>query len=120
MIDSEEPDPDRFSFEAAKRARDEAMARAKAAAEAAWVRAVQDVIIWVAVNQLFLSTNNVWVRLANLDVPEPHENRTLGPYMLAAARKGFIEKTERTTPSIRKSRHHADIRVWKSLLFRGI
>jgi hypothetical protein len=42
------------------------------------------------------------------------EDRALGPVMLAAKRKGFIEKTDRVRPS--KRSHLSGKPVWRSLI----
>jgi hypothetical protein len=67
----------------------------------------------LAATQPSLTTDDVWRALGrDPDV----EGRAMGAAMRSAAKLGLVQKTERTTKSVRVSCHRRDLRVWRSLL----
>lgn len=96
--------------------RDEAMEAAKAAASARWKGDFFTVARSILLRQQFFTMDDLW----DAGLPKPEDigagsNKACGPLLLLLARRGFIEKTERTIRSSR--RHEGDIRVWKSLVY---
>jgi hypothetical protein len=70
----------------------------------------------VAGQQEFLTTEDVLDRM-HYTTPD---NRAMGPIMLWAKSQGIIAKTEpeRFVPSKYPDRHLADLRVWRSLIYK--
>ncbi len=64
-----------------------------------------------------ISANDLWEGLAAQGITT-HDNRASGPVMVAAARAGWIARTDRTITTSRRSRHGGDVRVWRSLIYR--
>jgi len=60
------------------------------------------------------STDAVWERLANHDVPEPREPRAMGAIMRKAALDGVIEATNRYEQSSREVNHQRPVMIWRS------
>ena len=62
-----------------------------------------------------LTTDDVWRALGR----DPEiEGRAMGAAMRHAAKLGLIERTDRTTRSLRVACHRRDLRVWKSRICR--
>jgi hypothetical protein len=64
-----------------------------------------------------VSANDLWDGLEAEGI-STHDNRASGPVMVAAAKAGWIVRTDRTITTSRPSRHRGDVRVWQSLLYR--
>ena len=58
-----------------------------------------------------ITTDEVWRQ----GVPSPPEPRALGPVMMAAAKAGYIERTDRTRQTTRPEAHASPKRIWKVL-----
>lgn len=95
----------------ARAARDEAIQRVEDGASVDWLSRALEAVRRVAGQRETLTTDDV----AGL-VPEPPEPKAWGPVMLAAARAGYIERTDRTRESDRVSNHRRPMRVWHSLI----
>lgn len=61
-----------------------------------------------------LTTDDLWSVLE-----PPAEPRAAGAVMRRAVREQLIERTERTRKSLRVACHRRDLRVWRSLVYRG-
>jgi hypothetical protein len=70
----------------------------------------------VAYGQPELTTDDIWKSLGR---DAEIEGRAMGAAMRAAAKYRLVEKTPRTTKSHRVACHRRDLRVWKSLIFKG-
>jgi hypothetical protein len=77
--------------------------------------AALEVIYQAARHRLEISANDLWDGLAERGITT-HDNRASGPVMTAAARRGWIVRTERTTKTTRPSRNKGDVRIWRSLI----
>jgi len=70
----------------------------------------------VAAAQPEVTTDDVWRALGrDPDV----EGRAMGAAMRAAAKLGLVQRTDRTTKSLRVACHRRDLRVWRSLIHGG-
>lgn len=81
----------------------------------AWVRDAEAAIHQVASDQREFTTDDVWALLAE-SKNRTAEHRTMGPLMVAAQRRGWIEATHSTIISNR--RRGAPVRVWRSNIYR--
>ena len=108
-----------MSKRAGRAARDVGMARAKAAANPAWVEGVWECIKDIARQQAELSSDDIFRLADERGVEATHENRALGPLMKQAEREGYIEATQKFIDSERTSKHLSPIRVWRSLVHGG-
>jgi hypothetical protein len=104
-----------FDVFIAEEERDKALARVESHADDEWKKIALTVIRDIAIDQLELTTDDVWLALAERDCAT-HEPRALGAVMRRAAAVGIIERTDVTRRSVRSTRHRGDVRVWKSLL----
>jgi hypothetical protein len=57
--------------------------------------------------------------LWDADLEKPREARALGAVMQRLAREGFIEATGEFVKTRQSGRHAADVRVWRSLVYRA-
>lgn len=67
----------------------------------------------VALRELYFTTDDVW---ALEPVPGVHEPRVMGAIMRTAAKKGWIEPTDRYEKSKRVKAHRNPKLVWRSLV----
>jgi hypothetical protein len=94
----------------------EAMARVDRNADSEFKRIALKTLQTYAMNKPQVTANDVWDSLDALGI-ETHDNRALGPLFTKAAKAGWIEKTNMTLQSNRKTRHGGDVRVWRSLVY---
>lgn len=97
---------------------DDALARVAMGADPKWVKAATDAISQVASVKPEVTADDVWEVLAEIDVDTP-EGKMMGNIMKDAAREGFITRTDRTVKTRRPSRNAGDVRVWRSLIYKG-
>lgn len=70
----------------------------------------------VAYEREELTTDDVWRALGR----EPEiEGRGMGAAMRQAAKLGLVQRTDRTKKSVRVACHRRDLRVWRSLVWKG-
>ncbi len=100
--------------QAAQAAADEAIARVEAGADEDWLRHALNAVENCAMRMVHFTTDDVWDRLTNLE--HPPEPRALGAVMREAAKRGWVETTDRIRKSTRVACHGRPVRVWKSLL----
>ncbi len=112
------PPDDLFDLAAARAARDNGMAQANENAEDQWKRAALACVHTVALRQASLVSDDVEKILREMPV-ETHEKRALGPIMLQARKKGWIESTGTYVQSSQKQCHANTVTLWRSLLFRA-
>ncbi len=95
----------------------DALKRVDAAADENFKDEAKAIIRVVAGAQEFLTSEDVLDRMHYTTT----DNRAMGPVMLWAKSQGIITKTdpERFVPSKYPDRHLADLRVWKSLIYRS-
>ena len=83
----------------------------------AWRTRVLGVVRVLARSQKEMTSDDVWRRLVDLRLGEV-EPRLLGPVLCDAQRLGWIKKTDRVRPSVRRACHRRPVAVWSSLIFR--
>ena len=103
---------------AAEIAKQDALSRVEQNADLDWKQTALEVVKQCALRSPQLTADDIWSELANIAIGT-HENRALGPVMNAAQRAGYITPTNEFVKCKRVSRHHTDIRVWKSNLYQG-
>lgn len=108
-----------FDAYLADKAKREAMTRVEQHADTDWKTYALETVKRVAQQFAEFTTDAVLEQMQNAPV-WTHELRALGPVMMSAQRAGYITRTDKTTPTKRVSRHHTEIRVWKSNLHKGV
>lgn len=108
------PSPDRFDAELGARTRDVGIARVAASTDE-WQEAAVAAIRVLAQSRVTLTTDDVWLSLGR---DAELEGRAMGAAMRAAAKLGYVRRTDRTRKSERAACHRRDLRVWESLLCR--
>ncbi len=101
----------------AKAATDEAIERVEEHADPEWKAHALDAIESCARSFPTFTTDAVWALLDG--GPETHEPRALGAVMREAARRGWVESTDRTEQTARVHAHQRPARVWHSLIYGG-
>jgi hypothetical protein len=102
----------------ARQARDNSMAQVEENADEEWKRVARQAIQQVAKTRREFTSDAVLEIIESHKPPVwTHEPRALGPLMMAAMRQGLIQRTDRVVKSCDISRHAAEKRVWKSLVF---
>lgn len=100
--------------ETAAERRDAAMAAVSARTDPAWRdQALAAIRRWLETHREFF-VDDFW---AGSGLAEPADGRALGPVITAAARNGWMSKTDRTRPSVRSNLTPKP--VWQSLIHRG-
>lgn len=95
----------------ARAERDAAMVQVAEHTDPEWELAAVGAITWCATNRPEgFTSDDVWQRLADLQVRAPHEPRALGPIVKRAVKAGAIEWTGGYTASAR--RRTAPVRVY--------
>ena len=90
-------------------ARDEAIDRSEAHADAEWRHEAFEAVMWVARMRPTFTADDVWDRIE----AGTHEPSALGPVILRASRDGLIKPTGAYRPS-RHARRHRDLKVWRA------
>lgn len=109
----EQPEP-----EEGARLRDEGIERADDAANPKWIADCDLAIYALAVRQPDMTADDVWIRLGNVSSNTTKEGRAMGARMKEAAKRGWINITPNYRPSVRKKRHCAPMRVWRSQVYQ--
>jgi hypothetical protein len=99
-----------------KRVTNRAIAKAAAGASEAWKAEALDKIYDVAYEQATLTPDDIW----DAGLEKPREPRALGAVVRRAASLGFIEPTDKFVASRMKSQHRNPLRVWRSLVWKGL
>ncbi len=77
-----------------------------------WWKDYADLFIWnYCRTHQWMFVDDLW----EAGLEEPVSMRALGPRIVAAARHGYIERTDRSRPSVRSHLTHKPI--WKSLIY---
>ena len=95
--------------------RDQAIAQVHHNADPAWKAAALDAVEMLHRLRLEFTSDDVWLFMEERHMPLPHERRALGAIMVAAARRGWIEPSDRHVASERPEAHARPIRIWRSL-----
>jgi hypothetical protein len=97
------------------------MARAERGADPAWWVAMVTTARAVAEAKPYLFTDDV-VRLCRERYPQAFtpEPRALGPLMRECCRLGYFEPTQDWVESTQAQCHRRPMRVWHSLIYRGV
>lgn len=107
---------DQFDLFAGRAARDAAMQQADENADPDWKAVMSQLICEVARHQPIFSSDDVFRLKAARGGPTTHEPRAFGPLMIAAAKAGVCERTDRVIRSTRVSNHTRPIQLWRSLI----
>jgi hypothetical protein len=91
--------------------RDEAVAKAFAAADEAWKNEAIKLVEEIALYAPAFTADDLWLN----GLSKPREPRALGGVLTRCAANGIIEKSGQYLPSVR--RHATPIPVWKSLVY---
>lgn len=106
-----EPDDPYAQAELFDRAEVERKAIASVGHNAApWVAAANQALRRVAHRRPTLTTDDVWLELKRVGVPQPHDTRAIGAVVRNAIAEGWVHP-EAVSPDTRP-------RVWRSLLYR--
>jgi hypothetical protein len=97
----------------AQRRRDAAIERAYSGAGEEWKRAASWAIYTVALENRFLTGDEVWAS----GLPKPHEPRALGPMMKRAEKAGILRNTDENVSSAAPTRHRGAHYKWESLIY---
>lgn len=92
-------------------ARDEAIEAVDRAADPEWKAEALAAVREMALRRDEFTSDDVW----DAGLAKTREDRALGPIFLAAARAGWISRTDRVRPSHRSS-HGSGKVIWRSLL----
>lgn len=79
-----------------------------------WVNEATKRVLWLARHKKFFTSDDVLTYLSKKEI-KTKNNSALGGVMLRAKANGWV-KASGFTFSSRPSRHHAPVRIWKSLL----
>ena len=93
--------------------RDQALEAVESATDPDWRKKALFAIRRTAERRLEFISDDVW---ADSKLEGTREDRALGPIFRAAAKEGWIEKTDRVRPSVRS--HLSGKPVWRSLVYR--
>lgn len=112
-------DQPQFDFEAARSAKQQAMAQVEENADEAWKRIMYGLVVMVARHRPRFTSDDVFeAYYATSQTAQTHEPRALGPLMTRAAKAGVCRLADcRPVNSRRASRHSAPLSVWDSLIF---
>lgn len=97
----------------AEEARDQAIARAAAAAPADWSQRARDAVMLVALARFDFTTDHVWDALGEDRPPEP---RALGAVLKAMAGERLIRATGEYRKSVRVDCHARPLAVWRVVI----
>ena len=81
-----------------------------------WLAAARRGVKVLAHRREFLTSDDLWVWLADLKIPVK-EPRAMGAVMAGARRDALITPTSQFLPSARPACHQRPQRVWKSLIY---
>ena len=98
---------------AAEQARDEAIARVDANADAGWKAEALRMILVVGRQKRTFIADDVW----DAGLERPDEGRALGAILQRAHRLGYIEPTGEYRPSNQRQCHSNRRSVWRSLVY---
>jgi len=98
---------------AATDARDEALMRVQRHANTTWLYWAAASINKASLDKGEFTADDVWEQLDEWQVARPHEPRALAPVLIALAKAGVIEATDKYRQSKRVSRHAGPVRVWR-------
>lgn len=96
----------------------EAIRRVDENASEYWKRLCDEAIRHVAYRQEYLTADDVWWALEDIEAPAPHEPRALGARLQAAKRAGLIVNAGTPVMSKRPETHGSWIAQWQSLARR--
>ena len=103
-----------FDHDEARAQRDQAIALADTGAEMDWKTTALEAVRQVCIKHPTFTSDTVWRLL-----PTTKENRAFGPVMMRAAKLGYCTALQEWVPSARPQVHMNQIRVWRSLMWRG-
>lgn len=101
----------------AERKRAQALEQVELNADDAWKTAAMQAVHDAARALAELTTDDV-LAILNTQPVATHEGRALGPVMLRASERGWIENTGRVKKSLAVSRHRAPKTIWRSRIYQ--
>ena len=106
-----------FSLDHALQARERAISQVDSRVDSRWKQAALSAIWRIADRWPTLTTDNVWLLLADSEWSHlPIDPRAMGAIMREAQRRGWIAPTAEWKASVRVVNHARPIRVWRSLI----
>lgn len=93
------------------------MTQAEIAANEEWKAQARNALYYTAWTNEVLTVDAVSQNIPN--GVKTHNYKALGGIMMGGKKEGWIEVTDRFTPSTRSTRHATPIRIWKSLIWIG-
>ena len=111
-------DQPQFDFEAARSAKQQAMAQVEENADEAWKRIMYGLVVMVARRRQRFTSDDVFeAYYATHQTAQTHEPRAFGPVMMRAAKNGVCRKADCASVNSRRASLHASPRaVWDSLI----
>lgn len=100
----------------ARRRGNAAQEAAERAADPLWLAEAEKALLMLARSCQTVTTDEIWEELDRRGLRRPREPRALGPVMKRGASAGWIEPTDRYTPSIQPQGHGRPMRIWRSKL----
>ena len=97
---------------------EDALIRVANGANPEWVQAASGALAQLARRLPELTADEVWEELADKHVDTPN-GKAMGNIMRNAARARLITRTDRTVKTRRPTRNRGDVRVWRSLIYKG-
>lgn len=95
--------------------RDAAIDRVESAS-GAWVESAFQTVHQLALQRPEFTSDAIWA----LTGSPPKEPRAMGAVLRRAMRSGIAIATDRTVNSVRPDCHRRPVRVWRSLIYRGV
>ncbi len=83
-----------------------------------WRQTAEVALRFAAQTKPEVTVDDVWDLIDQFDV-ETHEHKAIGPVMKNGGRDRIIERTNRTAITRRPTRNRGDVRVWRSLIYKG-
>lgn len=100
-------------------ARRRGMRNAAQAADPVWWAYMLALVLEVAKRKPYLFTDDIERLRSERGGPTTHENRAIGPLMIAAKKNGWISPVDHWAQSSQVVNHRRHMRVWYSHLYTG-
>lgn len=108
-----------FDAYAARSKRDAAIENVADSQHGLWLIRAVEAVHTVARFQRSLTVDDVWKQLHGMDTLSPTNGSAMGPVMLRAKAKGYVEATGLYRTSSRVATNARRLPVWKSLVYEG-
>lgn len=108
---------DEDETEAGEKGRDEGIRRGYDAADEAWKLKAEEILVDVAIERHFFTSDTIMLRLSKFNV-HTHDPRAMGGVITSARAAGWIKRFG-TGSSVRRARHRGLVTVWESCIWPG-